>query len=171
MEDGGKHTASRRARSLCTKTLSSIDHGFVGSSWCIVFLYCVLSSCHFLRQKKRNDRRLPNQYDEQTGRACFHVGKDFQSPFTNGTQPPSLRPPFTSVSICLRKGVAQLLQQTAGGTQRSPHVSDKWVQRKAVYLFFYYPCLHCIHLLCVLFVILHQIFSVQPKSFSTFSFE
>lgn len=45
-------------------------------------------------------------------------------------------PLLPSTFVRLQKGVSQLLQQTAGGTQRTHRVSDKQVQRRAVYALF-----------------------------------
>lgn len=36
----------------------------------------------------KDDRRLPNPLDKLTGRACFHVRQDFQTPLTNDSNPP-----------------------------------------------------------------------------------
>lgn len=127
-------------------------------------LQCVfLSSSHFLSERKK-DVGATSEYPE----LIFIVTS------YNCSHPPPAFHLCLSV-LYLWKEVSQLLQTTAGGTQRSAQVSDKWVQIWAVYpvfVYILYPCRLCIHFPAVYIVCYCPFFylkcTVQLKGFSKF---
>lgn len=130
-----------------------------------------------LSEKKKDDKRLANQCDKQTGRACFHV-RTFSLQSTNSSLPPPsycLSP--LSPSVCGRESpnFCSKQQVEPKGVHEFP-ISEFKVELFIFSLFFFacvicYPRLLCIHFPAVCAVCYspsHQIFSVQPKRFSKF---